>query len=1235
MVQPFILKRLALLCAMTSLILGGLGRICPAVAQTAAQFNSAQSNYLDLGTDFMRSIGSNLQQSDLYLSGAGKLELAEQKSGSFLPDGETLLLHAVISKNNVNGKQDIFAVKEKHHLMISLGDFALAMDTPIKVNVKDGTASGWFVRETQTFSFDLNKSEVIVSGKVRRIGQDDARQDGNDILVSAEALEKWLGLSFDYDLASLNLLVYTPEPYPIELAYLRTQRTGARSYGNLGAQLPPLEPEYGYLSIPYMDTELNMNVFQSPGSRRTHSESWSTIFTGDYAGFNTNAYVGGTSVEPYLDTARITMGKEDPNGGLLGPLKATNYKFGDVSAVSGSMIGSSAQERGVYITNRDLTRDTTKTYTEINGDSHPGWDVELYRNDGYIDLRRVGVDGRYDFGKVDLFPGGNDFKLIFYSPQGERTEQHKLVNVDSAALFKGGFGKYTASLTEKDKHVYSRTPQTAESAPHFAATYDFVLQNFGTVNTAISSNQDGDEYRTFVETGLATAFLDTFFNTTIGVDTTTGAFGTNQTARRNFGSQSVSLGYNYYSKKFNTGSPTQGSSTKDTYTASLSGPLFRKLFFLDNVNYNAGSSFSEAYDGSTTWQSGGSFTTRVASVVFNAGINYGISTSPVGVTNDTSTASAGLRGGMFGGSWRLAAQYQILPEKQFTNLDAEYTRSLADNLDSTTSINYEPLSRTTTGKIGLNWITSKAVISPSIQYDTNKNVAASVSAHFGFAVDPTLSDALVTSEYMTSSGGVSARIFQDVNGNGVFDDGDKLLPDASVVAIQGQQSASSNESGIAFIPNLPKNIRTDITVDAGGSESAYGISLFKGVSILPHPGAVTRLDFPIVESGEMDGQAEYMGDTGSASSARGMNVALITPSGKVHKSTNAESDGYWSMSVIEPGIYYLTAQGDDSNPGYFIPQLVEFKPDGTTLFGQSVKLMKGSNTAFNFSADNTPPDGDNHARVIRPSDTASQKFQFSIGSFHSRLAMTLAWYKIKLQSGRIPGLDLAMPMAGMPQDSKGVTSLVLSTDRVKTMEQGAAACQAIGEMNVGACAVNVITTYRTPTEENIKPYRRPPAPLLAKAPEKEQEKPEAVALSPTVEPDLIVRPNRVQTETTATISPALAADLADYVAANPAMNKAALKEKTVLLNLGSYNSRALMAVIWYKVKTKYTTLIGDATLLVRPTDSNASSQTGKYTLRVSLPSYNIDDANNRCRLLTAQGQFCAVEVLPSGLQASR
>ncbi len=130
------------------------------------------------------------------------------------------MLHAVIGMNSVSGKQDIYTVKENNHLMISLADYMLALDFPVKVNPASGTASGWMSKPTQLFSFDLKNKQVAYAEKTFAIKPGDVKQDGNDLLVSSDALEMWLGVVFDYDLSSLNLIISTPEIYPIETAYI-------------------------------------------------------------------------------------------------------------------------------------------------------------------------------------------------------------------------------------------------------------------------------------------------------------------------------------------------------------------------------------------------------------------------------------------------------------------------------------------------------------------------------------------------------------------------------------------------------------------------------------------------------------------------------------------------------------------------------------------------------------------------------------------------------------------------------------------------------------------------------------------------------------------------------------------------------------------------------------------------------------------------------------------------------
>lgn len=108
----------------------------------------------------------------------------------------------------------------------------------------------------------------------------------------------------------------------------------------------------------------------------------------------------------------------------------------------------------------------------------------------------------------------------------------------------------------------------------------------------------------------------------------------------------------------------------------------------------------------------------------------------------------------------------------------------------------------------------------------------------------------------------------------------------------------------------------------------------------------------------------------------------------------------------------------------------------------------------------------------------------------------------------------------------------------------------------------------------------------------------------------------------------MGADYKDYVDSNPSFNPAALEGKAIVLNLGSYHSNLLTTLMWYKIRSHYNSIVGDAVLLVNPAESYASAETGLHTLRVRIPGFDIEEARHRCRALIARGLYCGVEVMP-------
>lgn len=1021
---------------------------------------------MSLGKQFANVIGDRLSEADLYLAGAGKIELAERKAHTQLPDNEPLIMHALVGAHHVGLKQDIYAMKRNHKIFISLGDFVTAADFAISVKGDSGTADGWFIHEDQTFHLDTAKNQLTIMGKPLALAPQEIEHDGDNMLVSTEAIEKWFGITFDYDFANLALQITTTQPFPAEAAYDRLRKSGGHSYNEAIAKLPEQKVPYALASMPNVDTYMNASWSRAPGGVSSKTGNWSSIVNNDFAGFSQETYVGGSLNDSthQISSLRTALGKQDSTGNLLGPLHATSYKFGDINAVSVPLVGGGGGELGFTATNA-TENVTNQTKTNITGNAQPGWDVELYRNDVYIDIKHVDINGLYNFENIDLVLGKNDMKLLFYGPQGEIHEEHKDIRVDPG-LLAGHAGQYAVSVSSNQRGIWQPQPPTGPGVgdTNLAATYQYGLGKETTLEAGVRRHSDDGKERVFTETGLATYLGGTYVNTSVGTDAQTGASAANVTARRNFGAQSGVMQYQWNAKNFNSSTAASGATMRNSLQAGLSGPLPGHIFSLDHFNYSVTGTDTFNYDKSSQISTGGSLSARLSSVSLSSSMNYTLTKSPKGITTEGAAGETNMHGFAYGGDWRVDMKYDLLPKFLPTETQVQYDHAIKDNLDTLTQVTYTPASNVTDTSLSMNWRTQKATISPSIALDTTRNLRMGVNVHFGTAADPYSHKYAVYNTFMNGVGGVAARVFYDKNGNGIYDDGDELMPDVIVRAPQVHRNATTDARGIAFIPDIPQDTLTDIVADASSFKDSYGISLFEGVSLRVHPGSATQLDFPVVVGGELDGQADYVDDKGQHRSAGNIKVSLVAPDGHIEKTTRAAYDGYYAISSIRPGIYYLTAETGEDVPGAFTPRLLEFKPEGSTLFGQGITLAdNGYNTTFLYSSENAAPDGTRHTRVVRPGDMESQHAILRLGQYHSRLALTFSWYRFKIRSPFGKDFTLAKELFDIKPDPKTqLMDLDIIPKKPISAETAANICQ-VFQQNKFECSVKVITRYREPS----------------------------------------------------------------------------------------------------------------------------------------------------------------------------
>jgi len=78
---------------------------------------------------------------------------------------------------------------------LGLADFAAAVEFPIAVDAKAGTAKGWFIRDGRDIKLDMGEGVAVVDGRKFAIPPGDLERGQGDIQVPTSTLAKWFPLS--------------------------------------------------------------------------------------------------------------------------------------------------------------------------------------------------------------------------------------------------------------------------------------------------------------------------------------------------------------------------------------------------------------------------------------------------------------------------------------------------------------------------------------------------------------------------------------------------------------------------------------------------------------------------------------------------------------------------------------------------------------------------------------------------------------------------------------------------------------------------------------------------------------------------------------------------------------------------------------------------------------------------------------------------------------------------------
>lgn len=789
------------------------------------------------------------------------------------------------------------AYREGKLLFLPLGELSSQLSIAVSSDVIQKQATGFILNENRQFLFDLASMTVSIAGKKSSVDPKYIRIQDNEIYIDSHLYSQWFPVDLSYDTSALVLDVTAREELPIQAKLKRDKRVRQQQTesGDLG--FPNEETPYSLIDRPFIDQTIGGTLTATPHQPNKTTGDYTTLIVGDMLGMETNILLNGSDTKT-LDQHRVTMGRDDPDARLLGPLKARSFSFGNVTTPTMNYIArGSTLGTGAYLSNRRLSKPSLFDKQSFDGTLLPGWDVELFHNGVLIDRQTATATAKYQFDDIPLLYGSNDFTLIFHGPLGQvRKEQHRFLLEDAMVL--PGERYYTLGSVQFPHNGGSRTfAQFDQSVfSRLSATAGFLTSNETSQNIVQSR-------RSYFNLGLRSYWESLFLSTDMIRSDEGGTLGSIG-IRTGFWNTSLSLTnafLNNFSSEFFPVSDDPG---------RMQTKLRADTFLPGGLPLTVEGNRLQLKSGLQNYDVSGKISTSLLGVFSSNKITYQVFGNATSATVGELLISGHL------GRWSLRGNfnYNVRPITQGNSLELSANMRLNQAYNLTSSLSSDLINDQIGGTVGLNKGVGDFGYGISVGATSKGEKVVGITINAGFGIEPRRSEIFTSARPMTPTGAASARVFLDKNMNDVMDADDTPVSGVGFRVNGGESSSRTDEQGVVLLTHLPTKNWVNVGLDRSSIDDPQLTPRKKGVRLLPRSGKLAEVEFPLMTTTEVDGTLSIF-DGEKTKKAAGIEIELVDAVNKdqVISTTKTSYDGYYILTEVPAGRYVLRIASDHAS----------------------------------------------------------------------------------------------------------------------------------------------------------------------------------------------------------------------------------------------------------------------------------------------------------------------------------
>lgn len=786
---------------------------------------------------------------------------------------------------------------------------------------------GNFGVEQTPYSIDFQGNQIRFGDEVTEINADDYLIKELDSYLRADLFYEAFELDFSIDFNNLTLHLETDRELPAIEQAIRRQRRQVADRNRLRDERYDVryERERPFLDGGFLDYNLSANISSNRNIYNYNTNIGLQVYGGDLQGSLFGSYSDSFSS---FSTNNLRW----------------RYMFRDQDWLSELTIGQTTTDgftrnayTGIRLSNEPIEPRRLFDEFEVQGNTIPQSEVELFLNNALIDFQQADELGNYRF-LTPITYGSSQLDLRIYGPTGQIIERSSRIQVPFTFQPEGVFN-YTINAGRLDNPLFGSTQQnlTAQGSGAYGITnwltakagveyYEEIHDEAPTFTGALSSRIMSNYILTFEAASQAyyRGIINAIYpnSASINIDYTDftsglGVYNPSNDDKRLVASvfypfQFGNLPLNLRASTFSRIRPTSSTTTFRIDANSRIGKLNLRLGysdrFLDEIDLFDPSS-SAYFEGSATYNisRNRNVPSYLRGVFLRTSMRYQPAFSQVESTEFLISQNVFQKGRLqlsFGRNF--LREFNTLRFSLVVDFDKVRTSSTYNDIRGNSNFTQN--------------------VRGSIGYDTNYN------------------NFLFTSRDQVGRSGAAIQLFVDNNADGVYNEGDDAISE-NAVRVQRSGAQTMEKNGVLYYTQMNSYYHYNMEMNKGAIRNPMLVPDFENFGLITDPNRFKKIEIPFYMSGVVEGLVQRLYPDDRRSGIGGLKLTLEGKDNDFSEELRTFSDGGFYSYEVPPGEYLLKIdQGNLDQLGVRSdPEEIEFEvealPDGDFVEGLTFELI--------------------------------------------------------------------------------------------------------------------------------------------------------------------------------------------------------------------------------------------------------------------------------------------------------